>query len=181
MKPVYFHSTGAKDRKLEQLKAVIYDWMNCREMKNLLECFGGKLPDDNNILTQASWLLEFSERWDYRKVQRTAQDLKTGEAARWLISSSSITKTKEEVIKKAAEKLGLVGCEVPMKRVYDYIVVLGGARLSCLLRPEYAVYVIGRFVEKPQSVFLLSGMRPVSDSEKSITDQYAPGAEMVLY
>lgn len=47
------------------------------------------------------------------------------------------------------------------------IVALGGARLSCLLRPRYAKKIWEQFGIKPRAIMMLSGARPIAESERS--------------
>ena len=63
-----------------------------------------------------------------------------------------------------------------LKKEFDYIIALGGARFSCLYRPKYVHDLIYSYGIKTKAVVLLSGMRPISDSERIATDTYAPHA-----
>lgn len=57
------------------------------------------------------------------------------------------------------------------------MIALGGARMSCLYRPRYIRDLISIKNFCPKEVIMLSGMRPVSDTEREATDTYAPIAD----
>lgn len=72
--------------------------------------------------------------------------------------------------------MGLLGVERPQEKEFDYIIALGGARFSCLYRPQYVNYLITQAGIKTKEVILLSGMREILESERAATDLYAPQA-----
>lgn len=159
------------ENMLQQLEA----WVNSSELANIVSSFDGTLPDDFSLEEKIFWLLEFSERWDYRKKQKT-QDKTTGENVRWKVSNENITSEQEKAVHDAIFPLGLIGVQVPECKSFDYILALGGARYSCLYRPQYTEYLLENNIVKAKEIILLSGMRPVSDSEREATVTYAPRA-----
>lgn len=110
-------------------------WIYSSELKEIVEAFGGTFPDTDNRHKMAKWLLDFSECWDYRNHQKNAHDKKTGENARWQISSSKITEAQKNAVSNGIYALGLIGISSPSETDFDYIITLGGARFSCLYRP----------------------------------------------
>jgi hypothetical protein len=70
----------------------------------------------------------------------------------------------------------LVDNHSPKRSQVDFLLILGGARLSNLLRPRYASKLIAANLVKPVHIVLLGGSRAVMDGERDATDTYAPGA-----
>mgnify|MGYP001623710205 CR=1 FL=1 len=162
----------ANERMLVQLKC----WLDSPELKKIVLSFGGDLPAELPIKEKLSWLLEFSDRWDYRRMQKT-QDQKTGENARWKVNSKNITPEQEKAVAEGIFQLGLTGVQIPECKNFDYVLALGGARFSCFYRPQYAAELLKYKIIKAKEIALLSGMRPILESEREATDSYAPQAE----
>lgn len=117
------------------------------------------------------------EHWDYRKKQREATT-QEGEAARWLLQSEQIIEENSDEIIECARKLGLIGIEETVLKKVDYILPLGGARMSNLRRTELARQIIDKNRLTKTKVVALSGMRPLNDSEMAgYIDTYAPKAK----
>ena len=154
----------------------IQEWARSDELGSIVNVFGGEIPQTDNIKTLVDWLLEFSDIWDYREKQKKISGKKIADLERWQTDSDDITNEQAEVVFRAIGTLGLIGVQHPMSNIYDYIIALGGARLSCLLRPRYASHIIDNVSQKPKAAVMLSGARPISDAERETTDTYAPGA-----
>lgn len=122
-------------------------------------------------------MLKFSTCWDFRGNQKQAFDSKIGVGARWLLNDADLTEEQKSLALTAAAELGLCDNATPSKSKFDYIWVLGGAKLSCLLRTRLAVQTINNAGYFPKAVVLLASMRPVGDAEREATDTYAPGTE----
>ena len=174
---IYFECIGAKENRVQFTLQRIDEWVNSVALSNILKSFGASMPPNMNISESVDWLLKFSDEWDYRKKQQSAKDIKTNEAARWLINDNEITTEQAHAVMNGIAELGLAGVDVPLRRDYDYVVALGGARLSSLLRPQYAHKVISKFSINPRAVIMLSAFRPIADSERETTDTYAKGAK----
>lgn len=129
------------------------------------------------------WLEEFSETWDFRrKARESAASTVAGSqdaagSSRWEISETGLGEEADAVVVVLADQLGLVSNVMPSRRDVDYLIVLGGARLSNLLRPQYAAELITDSVVRPREIILLGGSRSVMDSERDATDTYAPKAK----
>ena len=115
-----------------------FKWLETPELEVLVEKFGGKIPSTVSMEQKLCWLCEFSECWDFRARQKKALDSKTGERARWMIDDTALNGEQERAAMAAARSLGLVDLVQPMESFYDVILVLGGARMSCLYRTRYA-------------------------------------------
>lgn len=164
-----------KDNK-EKFLSKCYEWINTPELGVLVEKFNGKIPENLENGDKLRWLVEFSEIWDFRRAQKTVYDSKTGEKARWLVDDSTLSEQQKLATKNAIERLGLLGHSLPNQKVYDYVIVLGGARMACLFRMKYAKKLCDTYMVGIQEMVGLTGMRPISESERSLTDTYAFGA-----
>ena len=152
-------------------------WITSIELQKIVKAFHGQIPKEDNIKKLAYWLLKFSDNWDYRRKQREAKDSKTGETARWMLNNNTISNEQEDIVFSNIERLGLKGISEPRMDQYDYIIALGGARMSCMLRPRFSWELLQKKLRAPKAVVMLSGMRRVADSERIATDTYAPNAE----
>ncbi len=150
-------------------------WVNSDELAEIVFSFDGKIPKGVSLREKAKWLLSFSDCWDYRNKQKV-RDKKTGENARWEVNNDGITEKQRQAVKNGISTLGLLGVERPQEKEFDYIIALGGARFSCLYRPQYVNYLITQAGIKTKEVILLSGMREILESERAATDLYAPQA-----
>ena len=100
----------------------IKNWVYSPELEKIIHAFNGCFPSTLSTLhDHAKWLLTFSERWDYRSLQKQAHDKQTGENARWQISSSDITASQKEALLAGIYPLGLIGTEMPSEKEFDYI------------------------------------------------------------
>lgn len=180
MESYYFRCGDSVVDTRRKIDEAIRQWLTSKELMDIVEAFGGGYPNTSDNKKLAGWLLEFSENWDYRKKQKEATDAKTGEAARWLVKNDSISEEQGKAVFRGIDKLGLRNVSKPYLESYDYIVALGGARMSCLFRPRYVGQLISQMKSAPESAVMLSGMRPVADTERTATDTYAPG-EMTEY
>ncbi len=174
---MYFYCPEEKESKIKQTYENIRHFLQSREMADILSSFGLQIPDAKDTEELVARYLKISALWDYRGKQRTASDARTGEKARWLVSDASVTETQRNAVMRAVAPLGLVGHVSPQAESYDYILALGGARYSCLYRPGYAVDIMGKLHKPPRALVMLSGCRPVAESEREATNTYAPGAQ----
>lgn len=158
----------------DKVKGYIYKWVFNKSLEKLVEAFGGNLSPGMSMNDRLKQLISFSKRWDFRR-QNEACDNHTGEQARWLIRAE-INREQEQVIMTAAEELGLIGKQFPMEKQFDHVLVLGGARMSCLYRVRYAGDLCEKHGITTNEIVCLTGMRPVMESERTSTDTYAPEA-----
>ncbi len=161
-------------KRIEHIYISIDRWLRSPALSALVKSFGSDIPSHLNTTDLGAWLLDFSEQWDFRKLQQEATAKDTGEASRWLVNDSAFTETQRDIIKESARELGLIGIEAPSKNTYDFLWVLGGARLSNRLRPRLAVHLVTEHGLHFGMIALLSSARKVSETEREATDTYAP-------
>lgn len=160
----------------EVLLSKCYEWINTPELEVLVEQFGSKIPQGLGNEGKLRWMVEFSKNWDFRSAQKVAYDSKTGEKARWLVDNTALSEQQTSAAMNVAQKLGMVDCTPPIQTAYDVILVLGGARMSCFFRMKYAKELCDSRGITAKEIVGLTGMRLISESERSATDTYAPGA-----
>lgn len=151
-------------------------WLNSPELGSLVKAFGSEIPQELALEQKLDWLCQFSERWDYRKKQSKTLDLKTGERARWMISDAGLSEEQKRSAMQVASYLGMLESILPARKFYDSVLVLGGARMSCLYRTRYARELLRKQIIEVGEVVGLTGMRPILESERSATDTYAVNA-----
>lgn len=151
-------------------------WITDDAFTALMEAFGG----DPTILrgdtpAKLRRLQTFTPVWDYRKRQ-TAATTREGEAARWLLQNDDAAQRHHHLIIQASQRLGLIGTDTPLRDEADFLLPLGGARMANLRRCELARQTRDSLRRQPP-VAALSGMRPLSDTERrGYIDTYAPAA-----
>lgn len=163
------------------IRAKIRAWVTSPWLVDLVAMFDGTMTSQKGLDDLLRDLYIFSDRWDFRRMARERgvpadDELHQGQgAARWLTEATGLTKEAEDRILQNAKHLGLVHEIEPSQSSYDCIIVLGGARLSCKLRPLRAAEVMRAGVTA-STVALLGAARPVPSSERNATDTYAPNA-----
>lgn len=166
-----YESKMSVSETLNKIKA----WISTPELKELICSFGGEYESNITLSEQINRLLEFSDIWDFRNKQKKVPG--SSENARWTIADSQLSEKQKSLTLKAARKLGLIECTIPSQKEYDYILVLGGARMSCLFRMQYAKEICDQYGVIAKSIVGLAGMRKIMDSERSATDTYALDAK----
>lgn len=167
-----------KQARIDAILAEFDRWVRSDAMSALVFAFDGDTAELNkgSTVDVLRRLKSFATVWDYRKKQASATT-KEGEAARWLLKADESVAGKETLIYHAAEQLGLIGTEQSVFEQADYVLPLGGARLSNLYRCQAARAVVEQ-LKNPTKVVALSGLRPISQTERSgYVDTYAPAAE----
>ncbi|WP_415980086.1 hypothetical protein [Faecalicoccus pleomorphus] len=165
-----------KETRINMIFDNFNQWLNVDEFQELVKLFGGCIDSKVEVFSKLEYLKnDFIDIWDYRKHQKEAKT-KEGEAARWLLQNDKITLDNKDLIYSCSKKLGLIGIDESIIKNPDYILPLGGARMSNLRRCELAKNIASK-ANKPVAIIALSGMRPISDSEKEATNSYAPNAK----
>lgn len=162
------HPDASKEKRIADLFENISEWVYSTDLLSLIKLFGGNIPVSLPLREQIGWLNCFVEVWDYRKKQ-----VNGGE--RWDITESSFVDANVDKIMNFVENLGLVSTTEP-EIMPDYILPLGGARLTNLHRPMMARHVMDQNGLSNISVVALAGSRPIHDIEKPFVAQYAPDA-----
>lgn len=154
-------------------------WCSNPALTELLEMFGGKVPQGLTLRERLAFLDEFSEVWDYRgkarqksATQLTNQD--EGGAVRWLIRRLDLPDVQLEQIETLASKLGLIAELQPRATEFDHLIVIGGGRYTNLLRTRYArEMTAGRQIG---NIVLAAASRRLLESEQDAVAVCAPGA-----
>ncbi len=160
----------------QRIKDDIRCWIDSDELSEIVLAFGGKIPGNISLEEKVDWLVNFSDRWDYRSKQKV-HGIKCKENARWEVKNDGITEEQKRIVERNTEALGLIGVEKPCENTFDYVIALGGARFSCLYRPRYVNYLLKEEGVCAKKIILLSGMRGILESERAATDAYAPEAQ----
>ncbi len=155
------------DQRKEELVKSISTWINSEALYKMVSAFGETIPN-GSLRFKIDWLNEFANVWDYRK--KHAQ-----ESERWCIEEDPALSSKEGVILDCVKQLGLANIEKPLQ-VPDFILPLGGARLSNFARPKKAKEVIDELNLQNRNIVALSGTRPINEVERPFLMEYAPNA-----
>lgn len=166
----------------EQRIAFVYEdlkkWL-CSQSMNQLVCLynNGKQTSGNLTFSEyILWMREFAgKHWDYRKMQKEAMT-KEGEAARWLLQNDSFAEENKDTIYEASKALGLIGVSDTFISDPDYILPLGGARMSNLRRCELARRIVDKH-NMITKVVALSTYRPIAESERDTINTYAQDSQ----
>ena len=152
----------------EKVCAQIEQWITTPKFVSLLHAYGYEETTNQSLQSRVESLIKFSDKWDFRAMQGSA---------RWEIAEQEMGNDMKKLIFETATTQGLKGCVAPAKREYDYIFVLGGARMSCMFRMKYAKEICDTYNLSVKNIVGLAGMRPIMDSERNATDTYAPHAK----
>ena len=152
----------------EEFIRCISDWTGSDALKDLTNAFGGDIPD-SDLKTRIGYLNEFADNWDYRKKQASGGE-------RWNVEEDPALNSNRELIMECVQQLGLTDITEPAA-VPDYILPLGGARMSNYARPLKAKEVIDSNRYNGKNIVALSGTRPINDVERPFLAQYAPDAD----
>ena len=155
----------SREKRLEALFADIDGWVYSEALTGLVRLFGGEIPNDLGLKEYIGWLNDFVVIWDYRKRQSDGGE-------RWQIDDDARAEQLKGDILEAASDLGLIEPEVPICPP-DYILPLGGARLSNLARAEHSLKMAEMFMEQPFSIVALTGKRPIDAIEIEYVSTYA--------
>lgn len=171
-------ATLPKGERIEAVLGQFNSWVTSDSFMGLIDIFGGDTNAFQNMSTVEilRWAKSFVTIWDYRKKQASAMT-KEGEAARWLLNNDPFMLKNKDLIFKSAAELGLMGIRTSLFEAADYVLPLGGARMSNLRRCQIARATADSLNNAP-TIVALSGMRPITDTErKGYVDTYAPAAE----
>ena len=159
--------------RIKEMQNNISMWLREPALIKITEAFQGQPPLLEDTMTLAKWYLDFSKKWDYRRNQNQAFDKSIDEGTRWLITNDMISDMQKDVVMNNIKALGLIGNNKPENNKYDYVLVLGGAKLSCLLRTRLAIQSIESFSSSPTAIILLGSTRNIGESEREATNTYA--------
>lgn len=166
---------------VQAIREKIHAWVTSPYLIDLTKMFDADINFGQELRDLLSDLEQFSARWDFRRMARergvpTDDKMREGiGAARWLTSSPRFSEDENACVRQNVSRLGLVEGKSPSQLSYDYVIAMGGGRLSCKLRPlrirEFMDAGLGA-----GTVVLLGAARPILEDERDATDTYAPGA-----
>ncbi|MCV7122267.1 hypothetical protein [Mycobacterium lacus] len=162
-----------------EVRRQVEAWSAHPALAELVDMFGGSLPQGLGLAARLAFLDEFSAVWDYRGRARArgggrvhSQD--AAGAVRWLIPRLNSPASQLDKITALAGELGLTGESAPEGADFDYMLVIGGGRYTNLLRAGYArEMATGRRIGH---VVLAAASRRLLDSEEDAVASCAPGA-----
>lgn len=155
------------------IKLGIRRWIDSQAFRDTIRAFGWVDDPAEELRARIATLVARSEEWDFRR--RTAKIEASGEATRWTAEPAQLTGLQATVTMQAARELHLDRGTSPIRDEYRSILVLGGGRLSCLVRTEWAAELLESGV-RSRDVVLLGSARAVARSERAATNSYAPAA-----
>jgi hypothetical protein len=165
--------------RMRALREQIDDWIHSPALADLLQIYGHSVPQNTSLEQKLEWLEQFSSRWDFRGRSRagsTPESQDSNGGARWLIGKSGLDPAAERQVHESMRRLGLVDTRPPRHDSFDWMVVIGGARLSNLLRTRHAAELVTKAGIRAEHVVLSAAARLVMDSERDASDLYAAGA-----
>lgn len=179
---MYSSKAGERGKQIAYIKEQFIKWLRSEAMRALIYLFDDHISDADCIAGENDVEFIFSLRsnispiWDFRRMQKEATT-SDGEAARWLLKNTEFVEEHRKEIMSAAELLGLVLESDSVFDKVDYILPLGGARMSNLYRPQLARKMAEK-IDVKSGIVALSTCRPISESERDgYVDTYAPNAE----
>lgn len=155
----------------------ILKWIDSEPFRMLTGAFHWPNTSTLPFVERLRMLERLSDEWDFRRRATETEATTSGAAgARWGSPTQLLAEPLRSTVMAAAAALGLTAATLPRHREYCEILVLGGARLSCLLRARRAIE-LRRDGLVEGNIALLGSERPVAESERDATDSYAPGAQ----
>lgn len=156
--------------RISELKDNLWDWICSKELQFLIKLFIEEEIEtkEDDFSEYIKYLNTVVEKWDFRRKQANGGE-------RWNIYDEEMTHQNADTIISCAEKLGMVNV-VRTELDPDYIVPLGGARLTNLNRPQMVKYLMEQYNWKDKKIVALAANRLIDDTEREIIDTYAPGA-----
>jgi hypothetical protein len=168
-------STGHK--AITEVKTNIIGWIDSKIFQETIQAFGWKDRPDQDLKKRIDNLVALSDEWDFRN--KTAKIESVGasrESTRWTTHAQLLSSRQIKLAGKVAKEFKLSCASTPSSDEYQAILVLGGARLSCLLRTKWAKEILSNKTSAQDTV-LLGSERKVTDSERDATNTYAPEAK----
>ncbi|MFC5061957.1 hypothetical protein [Actinomycetospora atypica] len=139
-------------------------WLARPALRAMVEAYGGEWPD-GSLLSRLEQLVEFSAVWDLR-----------GGSSRLGINVASGPGRADRTL-GWAQDLGLIQFAAPTRREVDAVLVLGGLVTGCVSRVEYLRDLLADGLVSTAHIALLGSFRGLQDQERSLVDEFAPGAE----
>lgn len=159
--------TPNKEKRIKALEESIACWVYDEEFKKLLKQFGIAIRSDYPLEEYIKRLWEEIQIWDFRKGRE-----------RWSIGAEDnrIEANKDE-IESVSKRLGLLDITETVIEDPDYILPLGGARMTNYDTPLKAKELIDTHGWSDITVVGLSTERKKTERDAPFFKKYAPGAE----
>jgi len=156
-----------KGKRIEELRESIAHWVYDEEFRHLLKQFGISIHSDCSLEEYIKKLWEEIQIWDFRKGRE-----------RWSIGDKDtrIEANKNE-IEAVSKRLGLMNITETIITDPDYILPLGGARMTNYDTPLKAKELIDAHEWSNLTVVGLSTERKKTERDAPFFEKYAPGAE----
>ncbi|MEQ4305202.1 hypothetical protein ABNF97_28120 [Plantactinospora sp. B6F1] len=149
---------GAGATCRDDLVTGLTGWARSRPMRDLVAAFGDELPDRLDPAELLGWLDDFSARhWDFRSRHGAVERDEVGETA--------LAPGVADLVRSAAQALGLAGPRPVPDRRYDHLLVLGGLARSCLQRTGYAARLVDTGAVEAGEIAALGSFRPLRPVE----------------
>ncbi|TCB98594.1 hypothetical protein E0H26_08040 [Micromonospora zingiberis] len=133
----------------------ISGWIGSAPLRTLVARFGGRWPA-GDLGAVLAGLDDFSARcWDFRAGRERPE-----------AREPDLDPPTAELVRTAADTLGLVRSRPPHRPRYAHLVVLGGLAHACLRRVAYAAHLLRTGVGVGGEVAVLGSFRPLSEVER---------------
>jgi hypothetical protein len=161
---------------IAETRSYIRHWIELPVFQSLIRSFNWQDMTEASLNERIDRLVDMSAEWDFRRRTAKTESMGTSnEATRWTSHGELLTEVQTQAAKLAADELGLSKSSFPNCKSYQSALILGGARLSCLLRTTWGAQVLEDGVSV-ENIVMLGSERPISDSERDATNTYAPDA-----
>lgn len=147
------------NERIKDLFEMIENYIDSDEFKKLVLLFGGSDYSNKSLKHKINYLSEFVKIWDYRHSNE-----------RWAIKNNDFINENKDLIKELLVKLNLVYSR-ELENKPDYILVLGGARLSNFERPRKAKKIFN-LINENAIVVGLTCDRKISEVEYECYKEY---------
>ena len=156
----------SKEKRIKELKDSIAGWVYDKDLRDLLGCFGVVISTEGSFTEYIEELWQRIQIWDFRKGDE-----------RWNIKTDDPRIDENRLmIEQVSRRLGLLDITDTVIDDPDYILALGGARMTNYNTPLKARQLVDEHGWKGVSVAGLSAYRPAADRDMPHFEKYAEGA-----
>ena len=142
---MYFQCPSNKLNKKQKIDFIFFEINNFiynDKFLKLVKIFDTDFVIEKNIIIHLNNLKNFSNNWDYRTIQSKYVKLPNGEKARWLLTNDDFINEHEKIIIDVANELSMIGVTDTQNNDYKYLLVLGGAKETNIIRPMMAKKIV---------------------------------------
>ena len=156
----------SKEKRIKELKDSIAGWVYDKDLRDLLGCFGVVISTEGSFTEYIEELWQRIQIWDFRKGDE-----------RWNIKTDDPRIDENRLmIEQVSRRLGLLDITDTVIDDPDYILALGGARMTNYNTPLKARQLVDEHGWKGVSVAGLSAYRPAAERDMPHFEKYAEGA-----